>query len=82
MQAERAPAAQSAQNPHRRLHGNGSELAVLWIWRLPLKKVFCIVPSRLIGRQLRGHLPDRAACRLMVNVLSLAHDRCCEAQLA
>jgi hypothetical protein len=27
-------------------------------------------------------LPERAACKLMVALLSLAHDRSCEAQLA
>jgi plasmid stability protein len=37
---------------------------------------------RLTFEQLREHLPDRAACRLMVDLLSLAHDRSCEAQLA
>src|ERR1700730_16322008 len=30
---------------------------------------------RLTFEQLREHLPDRAACRLMVDLLSLAHDR-------
>jgi len=37
---------------------------------------------RLTFEQLREHLPDRAACRLMVDLLSLAHDRSCETQLA
>src|SRR3546814_6436602 len=32
--------------------------------------------------QLVTQLPDRAACRLMVDLLSLAHDRGCEADLA
>jgi len=32
--------------------------------------------------QLREHLSDREACRLMVDLLSLAHDRSCEARLA
>jgi hypothetical protein len=37
---------------------------------------------RLTFEQLREHLTDREACRLMVDLLSLAHDRSCEAQLA
>ena len=36
---------------------------------------------RLTFEQLREHLTDREACRLMVDLLSLAHDRSCEAQL-
>ena len=28
------------------------------------------------------HLPDKKACRLMVELLALAHDRGCEAELA
>ena len=31
---------------------------------------------------LRGELAERAACKMMVSLLSLAHDRACEAQLA
>jgi hypothetical protein len=27
-------------------------------------------------------MPEKAACRLMVDILSLAHDRACEAELA
>jgi hypothetical protein len=27
-------------------------------------------------------LPAKSACRLMVNLLALAHERCCEAELA
>lgn len=37
---------------------------------------------RLTFEQLRQHLTDREACRVMVDLLSLAHDRSCEAQLA
>jgi hypothetical protein len=37
---------------------------------------------RLTFEQLREHLTDREACRTMVALLSLAHDRSCEAQLA
>jgi hypothetical protein len=37
---------------------------------------------RLTFEQLRQHLTDREACRAMVDLLSLAHDRSCEAQLA
>lgn len=37
---------------------------------------------RLTFEQLREHLSDREACRTMVALLSLAHDRSCEAQLA
>ena len=29
-----------------------------------------------------AQLPDREACRLTVDLLSLAHERCCEAELA
>ena len=36
---------------------------------------------RLTFEQLREHLTDREACRSMVELLSLAHDRSCEAQL-
>lgn len=31
---------------------------------------------------LREHLPDRQACRIMVDLLALAHERGCEAELA
>jgi len=37
---------------------------------------------RLMFDFLRQELPERAACKLMVALLSLAHDRACEAQLA
>jgi hypothetical protein len=37
---------------------------------------------RLTFEHLREHLTDREACRTMVALLSLAHDRSCEAQLA
>ena len=37
---------------------------------------------RLTFEHLREGLPDRAACKLTVELLSLAHDRTCEAQLA
>src|SRR2546425_2567034 len=37
---------------------------------------------RLTFEHLRERLPDRAACKLMVELLSLAHDRACEGQLA
>ena len=37
---------------------------------------------RLTFEQLREHLGDRQACRSIVDLLSLAHDRSCEAQLA
>jgi hypothetical protein len=37
---------------------------------------------RLTFEHLREKLPDRAACRLMVALLSLAHERSCEARLA
>jgi len=36
---------------------------------------------RLTFEQLRERLSDREACRSMVELLSLAHDRSCEAQL-
>ncbi len=37
---------------------------------------------RLTFDRLREHLPDKSACRLMVDLLALAHDRGCEADLA
>ncbi|MDI1265465.1 MAG: IS21 family transposase [bacterium] len=37
---------------------------------------------RLTFERLIAELPERAACRLMVDLLALAHDRGCEAQLA
>lgn len=37
---------------------------------------------RLTFDRLREQLPDKAACRLMVDLLALAHDRGCEADLA
>ena len=37
---------------------------------------------RLMFDFLCQELPERAACKLMVALLSLAHDRSCEAQLA
>ena len=37
---------------------------------------------RLTFERLRERLSDRGACRLLVELLSLAHDRACEAELA
>ena len=37
---------------------------------------------RLTFDRLREHLPDKSACRLMVDLLALAHDRGCETDLA
>lgn len=37
---------------------------------------------RLTFERLRERLADRAACKLMVDLLSMAHERACEAQLA
>lgn len=37
---------------------------------------------RCTFERLREQLPERAACRLMVALLSLAHERCCEARMA
>jgi transposase InsO family protein len=37
---------------------------------------------RLMFERLRERLADRAACKMMVELLSLAHDRACEGQLA
>jgi transposase InsO family protein len=36
---------------------------------------------RLTFERLREQLPDRSACKMMVELLSLAHDRTCEGQL-
>ena len=38
--------------------------------------------SRLTFDRLLENIPDKAACRLMVDLLALAHDRGCEADLA
>jgi formaldehyde-activating enzyme involved in methanogenesis len=37
---------------------------------------------RLAFEALRGALPERHACRITVDLLALAHDRGCEAELA
>jgi hypothetical protein len=37
---------------------------------------------RLAFDALRDALPERQACRIMVDLLALAHDRGCEAELA
>jgi len=37
---------------------------------------------RLMFERLRERLPDRVACKTIVELLSLAHDRACEAELA
>jgi transposase InsO family protein len=37
---------------------------------------------RLMFERLRERLPDRLACKTIVELLSLAHDRACEAELA
>ena len=37
---------------------------------------------RLTFDRLLEKLPERSACRLMVDLLALAHDRSCEAELA
>jgi hypothetical protein len=37
---------------------------------------------RLTFERLLEKLPERSACRLMVNLLALAHERGCEAELA
>ena len=38
--------------------------------------------DRLMFDRLIEKLPERSACRLMVDLLALAHDRGCEAELA
>ena len=38
--------------------------------------------ARLTFERLCDQLPERAACKTMVELLSLAHERTCEAQLA
>jgi len=58
--------------------------------RKPMALLNLVYRSQLFPRdayrrmfdQLLTQLPDRAACRLMVELLSLAHDRGCEADLA
>lgn len=58
--------------------------------RKPMALLNSVYRSQLFPRdayrrmfdQLLTQLPDRAACRLMVDLLSLAHDRGCEADLA
>src|SRR3546814_1463790 len=39
-------------------------------------------PYRLAFEALRAAVPERQACRIMVGLLALAHDRGCEAELA
>src|SRR3546814_21156246 len=39
-------------------------------------------PYRLAFEALRAAVPERQACRIMVGLLALAHDRRCEAELA
>lgn len=58
--------------------------------RKPMALLSLVYRDRLFPRQayrltfefLREQLPERAACKTMVELLSLAHDRNCEAQLA
>nr|WP_242684362.1 IS21 family transposase [Paraburkholderia hospita] len=45
-------------------------------------QVFPREAYRLTFERLREQLPERAACKTMVELLSLAHERNCEAQLA
>lgn len=58
--------------------------------RKPMALLNLVYRSQLFPRDAYRHmfdylvmqLPDRAACRMMVDLLSLAHDRGCEAELA
>jgi len=58
--------------------------------RKPMALLGLVYRDRLFPReayrrtfdQLREQLPDRKACRLMVDLLALAHERGCEAELA
>jgi hypothetical protein len=45
------------------------------------EQLFPRTAYRLMFEFLCQELPERAACKLMVALLSLAHDRSCEAQL-
>lgn len=58
--------------------------------RKPMALLNLVYRDRLFPRDayrrtfdaLRGQLPDKKACRLMVDLLALAHERGCEAELA
>jgi hypothetical protein len=58
--------------------------------RKPMALINLVYRDRLFPREayrrtfdrLRERLPDRQACRLMVDLLALAHERACEAALA
>ena len=58
--------------------------------RKPMALIGLVYRDQLFPRQayrrafdaLLAALPDRAACRIMVELLALAHDRACEAELA
>lgn len=58
--------------------------------RKPMALLGLVYRDRLFPRdayrrtfeQLVEHLPERAACRTMVELLALAHERACEAELA
>jgi hypothetical protein len=58
--------------------------------RKPMALLSLVYRDRLFPRDayrhtfeaLREQLPDRRACRIMVDLLALAHDRGCEAELA
>ena len=45
-------------------------------------QLFPRIAYRQTFDRLLEHIPERAACRMMVDILALAHDRGCEAELA
>jgi hypothetical protein len=83
--------------PRGRPHPNGKHDQVVdyrhvihSLRRKPMALLNLVYRDRLFPREayrrtfdrLRERLPDRKACRLMVDLLALAHERGCEAELA
>ncbi|MGY3619199.1 hypothetical protein ACVJGD_005395 [Bradyrhizobium sp. USDA 10063] len=83
--------------PRGRPHPNGKHDQVVdyrhvihSLRRKPMALLNLVYRDRLFPRdayrrtfdRLRERLPDRNACRLMVDLLALAHERGCEAELA
>ena len=83
--------------PRGRVHSNGKHDQVVdyrhvihSLRRKPMALLNLVYRDRLFPREayrrtfdyLRERLPDRKACRIMVDLLALAHERGCEAELA
>jgi hypothetical protein len=83
--------------PRGRSHGNGKHGHVVdyrhvihALRRKPMALLNLVYRDRLFPREAYRHtfdrlverLPERVACRTMVDLLALAHERACEAELA